>query len=265
MIKWRYTLLIAVFLIIAIYLTQAATRTTTGLLIATVVGAALLLMSVLMVVLAHAGKLTREHGSKAALVLAWFLVGLLALETVASVMHYQARVSVSRAVENIDFARVELDPEGFLRLDGTIGDVSSSSLASLLAQDEHHLLVIHSPGGSIDAALKMAALVREHDLIVMIIGECSSACVLVANASPYLSALPSARFGFHQGSVFGANQSGIARFWAQGATDLLIRELRAGGIPESILSMAVQTPPGHMYYVSPERLRHYGVVKQILY
>lgn len=265
MMKWRYTLLIAVFLITAILLTQLNMQSLPGLLAAAVVGGVLWVISLLLLVLAHTRGPSLQRGSKVALGLAWVLVALLALETYASVTHYQARHKVAQALEDIPFASVQMDPEGFLRLDGLIGQVSADTLGTRLEQPDQHLLVINSPGGSLDAAMQMAKLVREHDLIVLVAGECSSACMLVANASAYLSALPSARFGFHQGSIFGTHPSGIARFWAQGVTDQLIAALRAGGIPESILAVAMQTPPDHMYYVSAERLRHYGVVKQILY
>jgi len=40
--------------------------------------------------------------------------------------------------------------------------------------------------------------------------------------------------------------------------------LENGGIPESILAVARQTPPEEMHYVSAKQMRALGIVKSIL-
>ena len=261
--KWRHTWLIAGCLVLAIYLGQSLDLSTKSLLLAPLFSVALMLLSIVIMLVAYTERDTRQS-SKAAMVVAWLLVLLLGFETTASVLHHQTRVEVARALANTEFAKVEYDRDGFMVLEGIIGMPSATSLAELAARTESPLLVLNSNGGSIEAAMLMANTVRERELIVLVAGECSSACVLVALASPHLAALPSARFGFHQGSVFGNSRSGIAEFWAQSATDLLMSELRRGGIPESILAVAEKTPPQQMHYVSAQRMHELGVVNAVM-
>lgn len=262
--KWFRAFLITSCLGFSIYLNRSVSRDLDPgeQLLPVLTGFALLLVCIITLLLSHLHK--PPGSSKASLVTGWLITAIFAIEMLGTTLAYLVRSDVEQEIQSIQFAGVDYDSEGFFVLDGVIGAHTTSSLSSLLAIHGKNPLFINSVGGSLEAALEIASLVRLRDLTVVVLDECSSACVLVAVASNELMALPDARFGFHRGSIFGNNQSRIAEFWAKTANDTLMQELRRSGIPESVLTIAERTPPEQMHYVSAEQMRVIGLVKTIL-
>lgn len=260
---WR-VLLVAGCLGIAIYLNRILSLEldTRGQLVLVLTGAALLLVCVISMLSIHNTKVP-ETG-KAAIIIGWLITLVFAFEMLSSAVNFQLRFDIEKGIKNTEFARVTYDPEGLFFLDGVIGEETTSSLNELLVVHGKKPLVINSVGGSIEAAMQMADTVSDNQLTVIVASECSSACVLVAIASDNLLALPESQFGFHQGSIFGSNQSGMAQFWAKSANGSLMLALREGGIPESILAVASRTPPEDMHYVSAQQMKSLGIVASIL-
>lgn len=260
---WR-VLFLASCLGVAIYLNRilALELDTTGQLMLVLAGVALLLVCIISMLAVHVTQVP-ETG-KAAIVIGWLITLVFTFEMLSSIVNLQLQFDIAKGIESTEFTEVSYDPQGLFILDGLIGKDTTSSLRKLLATHGQIPLAVNSGGGSIGAALDMADVVRDNNLTVIVASECSSACVLVAIASDNLLALPESQFGFHQGSIFGTNQSDMAQFWAKSASDSLMLALKEGGIPESILAVARRTPPKEMHYVSATQMKSLGIVKALL-
>lgn len=260
---WRIFFLASCFGI-ALYLNRTLSLDlgVTEQLISVLLGVALLLVCVISMFSVYTTRVTDNR--KSSIVIGWLITFVFAFEMVGSVINFKLRVDIAEGLQNTKFASVTYDPQGLLILDGQIGAETATSLTKLLSVYGKKPLVMNSGGGSLQAASEMAATVRDNELTVIVATECSSACVLVAIASDNLLALPESKFGFHQGSIFGANRSDMAQFWANSANDSLMLALKRGGIPESILAIARRTPPEDMYYVSAAQMKSFGIVTNIL-
>ena len=90
-------------------------------------------------------------------------------------------------------------------LSGTISDGSSAVLRAFLDQNPKiRLLHLNSPGGLLNEGLRLARLVHDRGLPVIVDHSCASACTLVLLASPQRWARPGALIGFHQARTLGA-------------------------------------------------------------
>jgi len=190
-----------------------------------------------------------------------FLIGV---NFASAVLRAPTEYEALTAMSKVSFANVKIGSHGYMVLDGLIGKGTVQSLQSNLLREDVRVLVLDSGGGSIDDALKIADLVRKHELTIVVSTKCSSACVLIAAASHHLIATENAKFGFHQASIFGKSRSEFSQFWSKSATDTLITELATSGIPTSILDVAKEVPPTDMYYVSAIEMHRKGVVKTLL-
>lgn len=225
-------------------------------------GVALLIICFITLMLAYIEGLSA--GSRSAVLVGWALTGLLAIDTVSSLSHFQYRADLARMLQHTPFARFAFESNGMYVLDGFIGDETLESLIDLLHQHGNRPLLINSPGGVLDAATKVAAIVRKHGLTVVVTVECSSACVLIAAASDNLLAFPEAEFGFHQASLIVDDKSSFSKFMSRSANETMMQQLARSGIPDAVLEMARRTPPEDMFYVTAEQMKSFGIVKRII-
>ncbi|GGD21003.1 ATP-dependent Clp protease proteolytic subunit [Aureimonas glaciei] len=129
-------------------------------------------------------------------------------------------------------------------------------------------LVLHSPGGSVEDAIKMARLVREHgiDTRVPADGYCASACPLLFAGGAERSAGTSAWIGLHQ--VFAVDAPGVAR---ARDLDVSIADVQAiiaecqellvdMGVKPEIWIKAMKTPPDALYVLTTDELKDYALV-----
>lgn len=87
-------------------------------------------------------------------------------------------------------------------LSGYFADGVSEALASLLARNPRvSTLHVNSPGGLANEGLRVAALVRDHHLRVVVDDICYSACTLVLLAADERLVRLRASVGFHRGSA----------------------------------------------------------------
>lgn len=192
------------------------------------------------------------------------VVFLIAVNFISAVIRAPTEYEALTTISKISFANVKIGSHGYMVLDGLIGKDTVQSLQSNLLRRDVRTLILDSEGGSIDDALKIADLVRQHELTIVVPTKCSSACVLIAAASHHLVATKNANFGFHQASMFGKSNSEFSQFWSKSATHTLVTELARSGIPKSILDVAKEVPPTDMYYVSAIEMHRKGVVKTLL-
>ncbi|BDA85629.1 hypothetical protein Sa4125_31710 [Aureimonas sp. SA4125] len=129
-------------------------------------------------------------------------------------------------------------------------------------------LVLHSPGGSVVDAIKMARLVREKgiDTEVPPDGYCASACPLLFAGGVERVAGASAWIGLHQ--VFAVDTPGVPQ---PRDLDVSIADIQAiiaecqellveMGVKPEVWIKAMKTPPEALYVLTPEDLRTYAMV-----
>lgn len=88
---------------------------------------------------------------------------------------------------------------GYLR-----GHIDEDMLRMIIG-DDVGIIIIDSPGGNMVAALNIAMQVTRRDITVIVgsNSQCSSACILIHQASPNRFASDDAVFGFHSPSIVG--------------------------------------------------------------
>ena len=112
-------------------------------------------------------------------------------------------------------------------------------------------LALHSPGGSLNAAYKMAFMVRAFGIQTVVRGdaECASACMLTFAAGVQRHAFVGADLGVHNAnSGHDANQDGVNDEDGE-TTVMLARDMAKYGAPSSVVAKLVITPPDSMAWL----------------
>lgn len=170
--------------------------------------------------------------------------------------------------------RIALAGDGVLTLTGTF-DVGAADrfAAEIDARGEYvQTVALDSPGGSVSDALAIGTLLRERGYAASVAAGalCASSCPLVLAAGSSRSAHPDAAIGVHQvyaqfaaGALpTGIGAAGDAMSDAQRTTALITRHLGDMGVDPALWLHALETPPGNLYYLSPEELQHYRLVTE---
>ena len=204
-----------------------------------------------------------QQGPRLVLVTIWLMVSVQVILVAGNLIALPDNIITTNKINNINDSRVvEVGPDGLL-IEGYIGQ---NTLESFISRDLSTVsyLELNSIGGLIDPAIKIGRLVDDYKITTIVQGECSSACVLIAIKGKFLLASPSSQFGFHQGSTLSDRESSRNRFISQQATDTLVQELKASGIPESILRSVRNTPSDQMAVFSGLELQEAGVVDRVV-
>ncbi|MCF3642811.1 ATP-dependent Clp protease proteolytic subunit [Rhizobium sp. TRM95111] len=159
-----------------------------------------------------------------------------------------------------------LRPGGVLLARGTMDIGASGRFAAEIADRGEYVktVALDSPGGSVEDALAIAALVREKAYATRVPAGhlCASSCPIVLAGGVGRSAEEGAVVGVHQ--VFGAGaarpSAEQAMSDAQRTTARVTRHLKDMGVDPALWLHALDTPPDRLYYLSPEEMRHYGLV-----
>jgi hypothetical protein len=127
-----------------------------------------------------------------------------------------------------------------------------------------HTLKISSVGGLVDQALRLAEHVERRRLTVVAEGQCLSACILIAVASPHSYATPDAVFGFHHTSPIAELTSPAARFGVEALGSQSRAFLRAHNVPDKVLVEASKHGADSVYIVSPKEMVAFGAIREIV-
>ena len=155
----------------------------------------------------------------------------------------------------------ELVGDGKLMAIGTIMPGSADVLAAEIAKRGSYVktIVLHSPGGSVQDALKMGRLIREKKFSTEVEGGryCASSCPLVFAGGVERRAGDKAAIGVHQ--VFAASAPAGARVGdgmdsAQRVSAECQRYLRDMGIDLAVWVHAMETPKDELFYFKPDEL-----------
>jgi hypothetical protein len=194
---------------------------------------------------------------------AWGAVALEAAIVMSALIHFQPLQKNLVALEEYADASVSV-AAGKIFVDGVIGPKAYDNIIVEVEALPPHALVIRSRGGLLDAAVDIATLVKNLSLPVYVQDYCESACVIIASASPQLTASSDAVFGFHRGASIVGGDDDWSKFVSEQATDHLILILRNNGIPEDILEVAASTPPNQMHHVAAAELLERGVIARLV-
>lgn len=187
---------------------------------------------------------------------------LQAVLVTSSIIHFDTKQKNLVALDEYENTKLIMS-DGWIVIDGVIGHNVASDINIQTNLSATNGIKIRSSGGLIDSAIQIASIVEENALPVHVQQYCESACVIIASASPYLSADRNAVFGFHRGAPLVDSSDSWSKFVASKATDQLISALRKNGIPEKILLVAIETSPDDMHQVLAQQLHTLGIVKRL--
>ena len=154
----------------------------------------------------------------------------------------------------------ELANDGRLIATGTIDPGAAERFAAEIGKRGSYVktVVLHSPGGSVQDALKIGRLIRERKFNTEVEdgAYCASSCPLIFAGGVERIAAPKAAIGVHQifavsniqGEV-GDGMSGAQRVSAQ-----CQRYLREMGIDSQVWVHAMETPKDELFYFRPDEL-----------
>lgn len=153
----------------------------------------------------------------------------------------------------------DLQSGGRLVAAGTIVPGTAEAFAAEIEKrgDYVRTVVLHSPGGSVQDALRMGRLIREKKFgtEVETAGYCASSCPLVFAAGTERRAGEKAAIGVHQ--VFTVTEAGISSGsgdHAQRVSAQCQRYLRDMGVDLEVWMRAMETPKEQLFYFSAGEL-----------
>lgn len=161
---------------------------------------------------------------------------------------------------------IALGPGGVLSLTGTIDPGSAARFAEEIAARGEYVetVLLDSPGGSVEDALLIGALIREKAMTTRVVsgGLCASSCPVIFAAGAERQAGRDAAIGVHQ--IYAAALSatpvdalgvaGVAMADAQAVTARITRHLTLSGVDPALWLHALETPPDRLYYLSPAEM-----------
>ncbi|MBP2548276.1 hypothetical protein J2858_001169 [Neorhizobium galegae] len=162
--------------------------------------------------------------------------------------------------------RFELTAGGVLEARGTIDPGSADRFRTEIeARGEYVKIVsLDSPGGAVNDALAISALIREKKLTTRVRtgALCASSCPLVMAGGIVREAEKDAVIGVHQVFNGGTTRPTAeeAMAGAQATTARLARHLDAMGIAPGLWFHALETPPDRLYYLSEAELKEFRLV-----
>jgi len=183
------------------------------------------------------------------------VLGSMVHAAVATVNFAARRHALASEKESYSVRMLGKPDEAELR--GALGDGASHALVELLTRHPGiRTLHVTSPGGLGNEGLRIANVVRERRLRVVVDSLCSSACTLVLLASHERVIRPNAVVGFHRARG-GDGQDIVA------ARDEMAEALWAVGASEAFVEQVQTTPSYDMWKPPPRRLLREGVVTSI--
>jgi hypothetical protein len=168
---------------------------------------------------------------------------------------------------------VKLEKGGVLALTGTIDPGAAGRVtAEIDAHGEYVKLVsLDSPGGSVEDALAIGRLLREHGFATEVTAGalCASSCPLVLAGGVTRHADPEAAIGLHQvyAAVMPANPGSIsadtAMAEAQTVTARIGRYLDEMGVDPMLWLKAMETPAASLAFLTPAEMAESRLVTNV--
>jgi hypothetical protein len=164
----------------------------------------------------------------------------------------------------LQYDRVQVEPDVIaITVIGPIvpGDMDrlGSFLDALPKSDRIVAFFVDSPGGDLFEAEKIAGVVREAAVQVVVPSgsQCSSACFLIFAAAVRRYVAPDALIGVHSASD---SESGQETVGSMAVTTAFARTARAFDVPPAIVGKIVSTEPSRMAWLTPADLSSMNVI-----
>lgn len=170
---------------------------------------------------------------------------------------------------------VTLGPGGTLALTGTITPGTFERVAAEVeARGEYVRRVrLDSPGGSVEDAIKIGALVlvKGYETEVGAGALCASSCPLILAGGKERVVSKSAAIGLHQIYAMGSGPEGLSSARAaigiamsdtQRTTAAITRYLQSTNVDPAIWLIALETPPDRLHYLDERELQLYRLVSR---
>jgi hypothetical protein len=180
----------------------------------------------------------------------------------------QQRPAITTSLELLDAPLdIVLRAGGELALTGTIDYGAATRFAGEIAARGEYVkvVVLDSPGGSVDDALAMGRLIHERGLATKVASGslCASSCPVVFASGAERIAGRDAAIGVHQiyaaaltggESLDALGAAGLAMADAQTVTADITRHLSLTGVDPALWLHALETAPQQLYYFTPEEM-----------
>ncbi len=111
-------------------------------------------------------------------------------------------------------------------------------------------LFLASPGGSLAAGLRIAALTQARQVSVVVEGDCASACSLPFFAATRRVMKPGTRIGVHSSSKLGGREDDETL----AMTARVVRILARHGVPQTVVAGMVTATPDKVYWLNDSEL-----------
>ena len=151
---------------------------------------------------------------------------------------------------------IAVPDQGVIILDGPIEAESMLDFKSVIAaMEEVKTVVLNSPGGQVVAALEIAKVINDRNLMTFVAegSDCASACSILFFSGQQRVALGA--LGVHQMSSSGdGNLSGLQYLLAD-----VLSAFDAYGVDDRVLLQMLRTPPADMHYFSLEEKENWGI------
>lgn len=162
--------------------------------------------------------------------------------------------------------RFELQPGGILLAEGAIDPGAATRFQTEIETRGEYVKTVslNSPGGAVDDALTISALIREKKLATRVAtgALCASSCPIVMAGGVSREAEKDAVIGVHQ--VFNGSRERPspeeAMSSAQATTARVARHLDDMGIGPGLWFHALETPPDRLYYLTEAELKAFKLV-----
>jgi hypothetical protein len=152
-----------------------------------------------------------------------------------------------------------------IRVQGQLGPRLDEQLRTVMkAHPDASVLVLDSPGGLVNDALKAAAMVRATGLVARVDGICASACVAIWAAAPRHQMTATSRLGLHQLRSEIELPQAITQLAMTRLTQRYDAVLRQAGFPVAVIDKASKTPPASIYWLNPTEVARAGVQNAIV-
>src|SRR6478752_6467602 len=168
---------------------------------------------------------------------------------------YLVLVALVQPASAVQIRRVMTDSGTVLRLRGNVTDGDYLRLKNILQNDAVVGLEIRSGGGSLEAGVDIARIVRDRKLVVYASRECDSVCAFIFFAARKRFMGRGCKIGVHSVS----NERGKEDADSARITIEMSRLLVGLGVPHSIIGKIVATPPARITFLNNRDLASLNV------
>ena len=165
-----------------------------------------------------------------------------------------ATAGPARGAESFEITPV---PEAnALRVSGSIeAGFSDAVQAALAVHPAARVLIVHSRGGLLYEARRLAAVLNARGIAIRAEGRCASACAVLWAATAARELTTDARLGLHR-STSSVSWPAPLRAWIERRSDRAnVRTFLAAGFPPELAARAARTPSSSMYWIDAQDLK----------